>query len=174
MESRPRGRRRQREVGNPVALFRKTFPGKDCWTTDLSTTLLRSSGRDDKGEGGASIECGCRTENYFSSPWVGRRPMTPPGEMTKGRAALPLSVVVEQRLFFITLGRPKAHDSSGQDDKGEGGASIECGCVEQRLFFITLGGPKAHDSSGQDDKGEGGCGPEFCRENADRSSCRQF
>jgi hypothetical protein len=65
--------------------------------------------------------------------------MTPPGEMTKGRAALPLSVV-----------------------------------VEQRLFFITLGGPKAHDSSGQDDKGEGGCGPEFCRENADRSSCRQF
>src|SRR6202161_1288561 len=75
-----------------------------------------------------------------------------PVEMTKGRAALPLSVVVEQRLFFITLGGPKAHDSSGRDDKGEGGASIECGCFEQRLFFITLGGPKAHDSSGQDDK----------------------
>ena len=51
-----------------------------------------------------------------------------PVEMTKGRAALPLSVVAEQKLFFITLGGPKAHDSSGRDDKGEGGASIECGC----------------------------------------------
>jgi hypothetical protein len=44
---------------------RKTFPGKDRWTADLSTTLLRSSGRDDKGEGGASIEGGCRTEAIF-------------------------------------------------------------------------------------------------------------
>ena len=42
---------------------RKTFPGKDRWTADLSTTLR--SGRDDKGEGGASIECGCRTEAIF-------------------------------------------------------------------------------------------------------------
>ena len=39
--------------------------------------------------------------------------------MTKGRAALPLSVVAEQKLFFITLGGPKAHDFSGRDDKGE-------------------------------------------------------
>jgi hypothetical protein len=38
----------------------KTFPREDRWTADLSTTLLRSSGRDDKGEGGASIEYGCR------------------------------------------------------------------------------------------------------------------
>src|ERR1700678_1341243 len=44
---------------------RKTFPGKDRWNADLSTTLLRSSGRDDKGEGGASIEWGCRTEPSF-------------------------------------------------------------------------------------------------------------
>ena len=51
-----------------------------------------------------------------------------PVEMTKGRAALPLSVVAAQKVFFITLGGPKAHDSSGRDDKGEGGASIECGC----------------------------------------------
>src|ERR1700689_2203419 len=36
-------------------------------TADLSTTLLRSSGRDDKGEGGASIECGCRTESLAES-----------------------------------------------------------------------------------------------------------
>src|SRR3984885_2431718 len=33
-----------------------------------------------------------------------------PVEMTKGRAALPLSVVAEQKLFFTTLGDPKAHD----------------------------------------------------------------
>jgi hypothetical protein len=42
--------------------------------------------------------------------------MTPPVEMTKERAALPLSVVAEQDLFFIALGGPKAHDSSGRDD----------------------------------------------------------
>src|SRR5580698_2021489 len=38
---------------------RKTFPGKVRWTADLSTTLLRSSGRDDKGEGGASNNSSC-------------------------------------------------------------------------------------------------------------------
>src|ERR1700678_1648624 len=42
-----------------VVAEQNPFPGKDRWTADLSTTLLRSSGRDDKGEGGASIECGC-------------------------------------------------------------------------------------------------------------------
>jgi hypothetical protein len=42
--------------------------------------------------------------------------MTPPVEMTKERAALPLSVVAEQDPFFIALGGPKAHDSSGRDD----------------------------------------------------------
>ena len=47
--------------------------------------------------------------------------MTSPVEVTKGRAALPLSVVAEQDPFFIALGGPKAHDSSGRDDKGEGG-----------------------------------------------------
>ena len=58
----------------------------------------------------------------------GPRPMTSPVEMTKGRAALPLSVVAEQDPFFIALGGPKAHDSSGRDDKGEGGASGESSC----------------------------------------------
>ena len=48
--------------------------------------------------------------------------------MTKGRAALPLSVVAEQDPFFITLGGPKAHDFSGRDDKGEDGASSEGSC----------------------------------------------
>src|ERR1700728_4111072 len=43
-----------------------------------------------------------------------------PVEMTKGRAALPLSVVAEQSLFFINLGGPKAHNFSGRDDKGAG------------------------------------------------------
>ena len=60
--------------------------------------------------------------------------MTSPVEMTKGRAALPLSVVAEQDPFFIALGGPKAHDSSGRDDKGEGGASIECGCRTEGIF----------------------------------------
>jgi hypothetical protein len=51
-------------------------------TADLSTTLLRSSGRDDKGEGGSSIECGCRTEPIFHHPGWGRRPMNSPVDMT--------------------------------------------------------------------------------------------
>src|ERR1700734_1720367 len=41
-----------------------------------------------------------------------------PVEMTKGRAALPATVVAEQDPFFIALGGPKAHDSSGRDDQG--------------------------------------------------------
>src|ERR1700679_3702084 len=62
-----------------------------------------------------------------------------PVEMTKGRAALPLSVVAEQDPFFIALTSPaqgRTADTadlsttlrSGRDDKGEGGASVECGC----------------------------------------------
>jgi hypothetical protein len=39
-----------------------------------------------------------------------------------------LSVVAEQDPFFIALGGPKAHDSSGRDDKGEGGASGNSSC----------------------------------------------
>ena len=37
-----------------------------------------------------------------------------PVEMTKGRAALPATVVAEQDPFFITLGGPSAHDFSGR------------------------------------------------------------
>jgi hypothetical protein len=58
---------------------RKTFPGKVRGTADPSATLR--FGRDDKGEGKASMESGCWTEG--SSPWVGHRPMTPPVAMTK-------------------------------------------------------------------------------------------
>ena len=48
-----------------------------------------------------------------------------PVEMTKGRAALLTTVVAEQDPFFIALGGPLAHDFSGRDDKGEGGASSD-------------------------------------------------
>ena len=102
-----------------------------------------------------------------------------PVEMTKGRAALPATVVAEQDPFFIALGGPKAHDSSGRKTFPRGGpltpqisplrsfgAPVEMTkgraalpltvVAEQKLFFITLGGPKAHDFSGREDKGEGG------------------
>ena len=61
--------------------------------------------------------------------------------MTKGRAALPTTVVAEQDPFFIALGGPKAHDSSGRDDKGK--------AAETADLSATL-------RSGRDDKGEGG------------------
>jgi hypothetical protein len=40
--------------------------------------------------------------------------------MTKGRAVLPATGVAEQDPFFIALGGPKAHDSSGRDDNSVG------------------------------------------------------
>jgi hypothetical protein len=46
--------------------------------------------------------------------------MTPPVEMTKGRAALPLSVVAEQDPLFIALGGPKAHTPPVEMTKGRG------------------------------------------------------
>ena len=122
-----------------------------------------------------------------------------PVEMAKGRTALPTTVVAEQGPFFIALGGPKAHDSSGRKHSQERSAGpqispLRCAPVEmtkgrvalpatvvaeQDPFFIALGGPKAHDSSGRktfpgkvrwtadlsttllrssgrDDKGEGG------------------
>src|ERR1700727_1810086 len=70
----------------------------------------------------------CRSLHFASlrSKNISREgPLTPqisplrcaPVEMTKGRAALPLSVVAEQKVFLITLGGPKAHDFSGRDGK---------------------------------------------------------
>ena len=53
--------------------------------------------------------------------------MTPPVEMTKGRAALPATVVAEQDPFFIALGGPKAHDCSGEKwglEGGRGGSPV--------------------------------------------------
>src|ERR1700721_835866 len=50
----------KRPMTSPVE---KLFQGRSADTADLSTTLLRSSGRDDKGEGGASTRGGWRTES---------------------------------------------------------------------------------------------------------------
>ena len=92
--------------------------------------------------------------------------------MTKGRAALPATVVAEQDPFFIALGGPLAHDFSGRKTfPGKGpltpqisplrsfGAPVEMTkgraalplsvVTEQDPFFSALGGPKAHDSSGR-------------------------
>ena len=52
--------------------------------------------------------------------------------MTKGRAALPGTVVAEQEPLFITLGGPTAHDFSGRDE----GA---CAPVSQRTGWAELG-----------------------------------
>src|ERR1700735_3438636 len=90
--------------------------------------------------------------------------------MTKGRAALPATVVAEQDPFFIAFGGPKAHDSSGRKTLPRKGpltpqiSPLRCAPVEmtkgraalpfrvggeQDPFFIALGGPKTHDSSGR-------------------------
>jgi hypothetical protein len=87
--------------------------------------------------------------------------------MTKGRVVPPSTVVAEQEPFFITLGGPKAHDSSVEKHSQERGAEpqispLRCASVEmtkgravlrgrvaaeQEPFFIASGGPEAHDLS---------------------------
>jgi hypothetical protein len=85
-----------------------------------------------------------------------------PVEMTKGRAVLPARLVAEQEPGFITLGGPKARDSSvekhfqerpanadlsttlrsGRDDKGECGASGESGGrTGARFHHLVAEGP---------------------------------
>jgi hypothetical protein len=72
--------------------------------------------------------------------------MTPPVEMTKGRAVLPATVVAEQGPFFIALTSPalgRTADTadlstplrSGRDDKGEGGASNNSSCGTGPVFL---------------------------------------
>jgi hypothetical protein len=70
--------------------------------------------------------------------------------MTKERAALPLSVVAEQNLFFITLGGRRRIIPPVEMTKGRAALPLSV-VAEQSLFFITLGG-RRHDSSGRDDK----------------------
>jgi hypothetical protein len=89
--------------------------------------------------------------------------------MTKVRATLPWESGLGQKTFFITLGGPQAHDSSGRKTSPGRGvnteisplrfASVEMTKVRatlpwesglgQKTFFITLGGPQVHDSSGR-------------------------
>ena len=118
----------------------KTFPREDRWTADLSTTLLRSSGRDDKGKRGAARESGCQAADRSTALRSGRT--TFPG---KDRWTADLSTPLLR--------------SSGRDDKGEGGASIECGCRTEPIFH-HLGRAKAHNFSGRDDKGDGRYSPQ--------------
>src|ERR1700733_2375662 len=103
-----------------------------------------------------------RESGYALSKNISREgPLTPqisplrcaPVEMTKGRAALPLSVVAEQDPFFIAMGGPKAHDSSGRDDKGEGGGGPQRRLLEKKTADLSTA-----LRSGRDDKGEGGGG----------------
>ena len=68
-------------------------------TADLSTTLLRSSGRDDKGEGGDSGECGGRTGAVFIASG-GPKAHDFSGRDDKGGLALPETVVAEQDPFY--------------------------------------------------------------------------
>src|ERR1700721_1285912 len=67
-----------------------------------------------------------------------------PVEMTKGRAALPTTVVAERGPFFIALGGPKAHDSSGRKT------------FPGKVRWTADLSPPLLRSSGRDDKGEDG------------------
>ena len=88
----------QGQAGNPVTLRVGT-------TADLSTALLRSSGRDDKGEGRASIEC-VAEQNPFFITLGGRRSMTSPVEMTKGSGAHRSAwLLIDKRLRRLWTGR---------------------------------------------------------------------
>src|ERR1700722_9142004 len=134
---------------DPV-FFALTSPaqGRTADNADLSTPLR--SGRDDKGEGGASCNSRCGTGPAFHRlDFSGTRkaPLTPqisplrcaPVEMTKGTAALPAAVVAEQDPLFIALTSPAPERTadpadlstplrSGRDDKGDGGASSNSRC----------------------------------------------
>src|ERR1700735_1843815 len=69
-----------------------------------------------------------------------------PVEMTKGRAALPATVVAG-KAFFNTLGGPTAMTYPVEMTKGRARAALPATVVaEQEPFFIAFGGPKAHDS----------------------------
>jgi hypothetical protein len=58
----------------PAWLCRKHFQEQDRWTADLFTALLRSSGRDDKGEGGALRDSRCWIEGVFHHLEWGKGP----------------------------------------------------------------------------------------------------
>src|SRR5580698_3182861 len=103
-----------------------------------------------------------RESGYALSKSTSREgPLTPqitplrcaPVEMTKGRAALPATVVAEQDRFFIALTSPaqgRTPDTadlstplrSGRDDKGECGASSNSRCGTKPVFHrLDFSGP---------------------------------
>src|SRR6202020_1171091 len=82
-------------------LVEKHFQEETAENADLSTPLR--SGRDDKGEGRASCNCSCGTgpcRKHISKKRPLKTQISPlrcaPVEMTKGRAALPATVVAVQ------------------------------------------------------------------------------
>ena len=76
----------------------KNIPRNGPLKPQISTTLLRAPVEMTKGR--AALPGSVVAEQKpFSSPWVGRRPVTAPVEMTKGSAALPATVVAEQKPF---------------------------------------------------------------------------
>src|ERR1700733_7506633 len=94
----------------------------------------------------------CRSLHFASlrSKNISREgPLTPqisplrcaPVEMTKGRATLPATVVAEQDPFFIALGGPKAHDSSGRDDQRKGSLGGQLAAADER----HVGGHDGHE-----------------------------
>src|SRR5580692_1949090 len=116
------------------------FQEETAENTDLSTTLR--SGRDDKGEGRASCNCSCGTgpcRKHISKRRRLKTQISPlrcaPVEMTKGRAALPATVVAEQDPVEKHFQDEIAENAdlsttlrSGRDDKGEGRASSNSSC----------------------------------------------
>jgi hypothetical protein len=139
-------------LGGPEGLVSpRTFLRKGGETAGPSTTLLRSSGRDDKwvgwrfqktgaffitlggpkghdfsgrddkGEGGASGNGSCWTEAVFHHLGWARRPMTPSVGMTRGRGLLRECGGLDriERLSAATADPSSALlRSSGLDDKG--------------------------------------------------------
>src|ERR1700722_2460855 len=81
-----------------------------------------------------------------------------PVEMTKGRAALPATVVAEQDPFFIALVGQRPLTPPVEMTKG--GAALPATGGAEQTFFIPLGGSTTHESSGRDDKGEAGASGE--------------
>ena len=94
--------------------------------------------------------------------------------MTRWRAVLPERVVAEQKPFFVTLGGPKAHDSSVEKHSQEGTAEPQISPLRSPGFPVeTRGFDDLHaalftesrtrgrrqqrevGNPGQDDKGRG-------------------
>jgi hypothetical protein len=91
-----------------------------------STQRSLHFGRDDKGEGDASKEGGCRTETDFHHlGWAAAHDLS--GRDDKGEGEASKEGGCRTETDFHHLRWAAAHDLSGRDDKGWGGASRETG-----------------------------------------------